>query len=197
MGYLRPGERRMNGIAFRDIELRDLAQYRHWKHPDREHHKFNGPYFRKDSEAELDARMHELASRLRNGEREALTDRRLVVDDVTDELIGEVNWYWKSEETLWMEVGVVIFNEAYWGRGIGAVVLGRWMDEIFRGFPQLVRLGLTTWSGNTRMMRLAEKIGLRKEAVYRKARIVDHEYYDSVSYGILREEWEDLKSQCK
>jgi len=117
-----------------------------------------------------------------------------VVDDVTDELIGEVNWYWKSEEPLWMEVGVVIFNEAYWGRGIGAVVLGRWMDEIFHGFPQLVRLGLTTWSGNARMMGLAEKIGLRKEAVYRKARIVDHEYYDSVSYGILREEWEDSRS---
>ena len=39
------------------------------------------------------------------------------------------------------------------------------------------------------MMKLAEKIGLRKEAVYRKARIVDNQYYDAVSYGILKEEW--------
>jgi putative hydrolase of HD superfamily len=48
---------------------------------------------------------------------------------------------------------------------------------------------MTTWSGNTRMMHLAEKLGFVKEAVYRKARIVNGIYYDSVSYGILREEW--------
>jgi len=187
----------MSDIAFRKLELKDLAQYRHWQHPDREHHRFNGPYFRKESEAELAVRLDELASRLGQGEADVLPGKRLVVDAGTDELVGEVNWYWKSEETLWMEVGVVIFNEARWGRGLGTVVLERWMDEVFRTFPRLVRLGLTTWSGNTRMMRLAERLGLRKEAVFRKARIVDHEYYDSVSYGILREEWEDLKSQCK
>jgi putative hydrolase of HD superfamily len=39
------------------------------------------------------------------------------------------------------------------------------------------------------MMRLAEKLGFIKEAVYRKARIVNNEYYDSISYGILKEEW--------
>ncbi len=41
------------------------------------------------------------------------------------------------------------------------------------------------------MMALAEKLGFKKEAEYRKARIVDGQYYDSVSYGILREEWYD------
>lgn len=50
-------------------------------------------------------------------------------------------------------------------------------------------IGSVTWSGNLRMMRLAEKLELKKEAVYRKARIVDRTYYDSVSYGILRDEW--------
>jgi putative hydrolase of HD superfamily len=29
--------------------------------------------------------------------------------------------------------------------------------------------------------------------VYRKARIVDGKHYDSVSYGILREEWEEIQ----
>ena len=185
----------MSDIAFRKLELKDLAQYRRWLHPDRAHHRFNGPYFRKESEAELEARLDELASRLGQGEADVLTGKRLVVDAVTDELIGEVNWYWKSEETLWMEVGLVIFSEARWGTGLGTLVLGRWMDEIFRAFPRIVRLGLTTWSGNARMMRLAEKLGLRKEDVFRRARIVDDVYYDSVSYGVLREEWKDLRSQ--
>jgi len=64
-----------------------------------------------------------------------------------------------------------------------------WIDETFDQNPKLIRLGLSTWSGNERMINLAEKIGLKREAVYRKARIVDKQYYDSVSYGILKEEW--------
>ena len=39
-------------------------------------------------------------------------------------------------------------------------------------------------------MKLAEKLGMKKEAVYRKARIVDNKYYDSLSYGILRQRWD-------
>ena len=92
-----------------------------------------------------------------------------------------------------MEVGIVIFNENYWGKGIGQVALKLWIDEIFNQNPQLVRLGLTTWSGNKRMMNLSEKLGFKKEAVYRQARIVDNQYYDSVSYGILKDEWKLLK----
>ena len=42
------------------------------------------------------------------------------------------------------------------------------------------------------MMKLAEKLGLKKEAIYRKARIVESEYYDSISYGVLKEEWDKL-----
>lgn len=47
------------------------------------------------------------------------------------------------------------------------------------------------------MMNLAEKLGLKKEAVYRKARIVDKKYYDSISYGILKEEWKEINSKEK
>ena len=91
-----------------------------------------------------------------------------------------------------MEVGIVIFNDDYWGHGIGYDVLNMWIDEIFSQNRKLIRIGLSTWSGNERMMKLAEKVGLKKEAVYRKARIVDNKYYDSVSYGILKEEWQVL-----
>ena len=91
-----------------------------------------------------------------------------------------------------MEIGIIIFNDCYWGHGIGHKALKMWIDEIFDKNPKLIRLGLTTWSGNERMIKLSETIGLKKEAVYRKARIVDNQYYDSVSYGILKEEWKML-----
>jgi RimJ/RimL family protein N-acetyltransferase len=182
----------MNEILLRNIELKDLASYRYWKDPAHEHHRYNGPYFKRMSGPELDDFIDELASRLRDHAADALPGRKMVVDLWTDDLIGEVNWYWKSEETRWMEVGLVIFDNRYWGKGLGASILVRWMDELFERFPDLVRLGLTTWSGNARMMHLATKVGLVQEACYRKARIVDDEYYDSLSYGILREEWQAL-----
>lgn len=63
------------------------------------------------------------------------------------------------------------------------------MDDVFEEKKQIVRLGLTTWSGNIGMIRLAKKLGMKKEATYRNARIVNGEYFDAVSYGVLREEW--------
>lgn len=39
------------------------------------------------------------------------------------------------------------------------------------------------------MIRLAAKLGFQEEARFRKARIVNGEYYDGLGYGILREEW--------
>jgi len=177
-------------IVLRELELKDLEDYFYWNLPSREFHKFNGPYYRKRSEEELRKHIGELKLLLLEGEKNALKNKKIIANKDTDEIIGSVNWYWKSQETLWMEIGIVVFNDEYWGHGIGYKALRMWIDKVFAQNPKLIRIGLSTWSGNERMMKLAEKIGLKREAVYRKARIVDNQYYDSVSYGILKEEWQ-------
>ncbi len=182
-------------IVLRELELKDLEAYQYWNHPSREFHKYNGPYYGKKDERELKDYVEELRSFLKKGAKDVLQNKKIIAEKETDELIGEVNWYWKSEETLWMEVGVVLFNENYWGKGIGFAAMTMWIDELFARRPELVRIGLSTWSGNIRMMKLAEKLGLKKEAVYRNARIVEGQYYDSVSFGILKEEWQALRGQ--
>ena len=45
------------------------------------------------------------------------------------------------------------------------------------------------------MMRCAEKLGMQQEARIRKVRYYQGEYYDSVKYGVLREEWQTLIQQ--
>ena len=184
-------------IVLRELEIKDLEDYLYWNHPSREFHKFNGPYYGKSNEEELCNHIEELKVILVKGENNSIKNIRIIANIDTDEIIGRVNWYWKSEETLWMEIGIVIFNDDYWGWGIGYKALRMWVDETFDQNPKLIRLGLSTWSGNGRMMNLAEKLGFIKEAVYRKARIVDNQYYDSVSYGILKEEWQTLRSSIK
>ncbi|MEL6660820.1 MAG: GNAT family protein, partial [Bacteroidota bacterium] len=147
------------------------------------------PYFRKQTKEEVEKEVESIATELAQGNPDPLPDRRMIVN-AKDELLGEVNWYWKSEETNWLEIGLVIFDENNWGQGIGYKALRQWINVMFQQRPEVVRIGLTTWSGNTGMMRLAEKLGLEQEACYRKARIVAGKYYDSLSYGILRAEWE-------
>lgn len=75
---------------------------------------------------------------------------------------------------------------------MGYEAFGLWTEYLFQKMPELVRLDLRTWSGNLGMMRLAEKLGYQREAVFRKARIVKGKYYDGIGYGILREEWETM-----
>ncbi len=177
-------------IKLRALEDKDLEQYRFWNLPDKKHHDYNGPYFGRLTDVELDVKIKTMKRKFEAGEA-VMPHAKAIVDEKTDELIGTVSKYFKSKETDWMEIGVVVFNENYWGKGIGYKALKLWTTEIFELYPSFVRLGLTTWSGNKRMMALAEKLGFKKEAEYRKARIVDGQYYDSVSYGILREEWYD------
>ena len=49
--------------------------------------------------------------------------------------------------------------------------------------------GMSTWSGNARMIKVAEKIGMKEEARVRQARMVDGKYFDAIKMGILRSEW--------
>ena len=113
----------------------------------------------------------------------------IIVDDV---IIGTVNYYWENELTKWLEAGIGIYRSEYWNGGYGTEALSLWVEHLFRTLD-IPRVGITTWSGNERMMRAAEKIGMILEGRLRKCRYYNGHYYDSIRMGILREEWEEKK----
>lgn len=107
-----------------------------------------------------------------------------------DNIIGIVTAYWiDGDIRKWLEVGIVIYDNNYWGKGVGSLVLTDWLKEMFTLFPHLPHIGFTTWSGNKGMMEVGEKIGMTLEATIRKVRYVNNQYYDSIKYGVLREEF--------
>lgn len=114
--------------------------------------------------------------------------------EVNGELIGMVSYYWEHKPSLWLEMGILIYEPKFWSGGYGTKALTMWIDHLFKEMP-LVRVGLTTWSGNERMIRVAEKLGMTMEARIRKVRYWNGIYYDSIRMGMLREEWEIHKSQ--
>jgi RimJ/RimL family protein N-acetyltransferase len=91
-----------------------------------------------------------------------------------------------------METGIVLYDSRYWSGGYGTEAFSMWIDYLFTHLD-VVRLGISTWSGNERMIRLARKIGMVEEGRIRKARMVRGEYFDSVKMGLLREEWEQMR----
>lgn len=103
-------------------------------------------------------------------------------------LIGSLSRHWVDEKTRWMEVGIVIYDAGYWRGGYGSDALRQWLVQTFADYPELAHLGLTTFSGNPGMMRAAAKAGMTQEACIRKVRYWQGVYYDSVKYGVLREE---------
>jgi acetyltransferase, GNAT family len=103
--------------------------------------------------------------------------------------IGMVSKSWINEATRWLEIGIVIYDEQWWNQGIATKALKMWITAIFDEIDVLEHVGMTTWSGNQAMMVVAEKIGFLKEGQIRKVRYYQGHYYDSLKYGVLREEW--------
>lgn len=174
-------------VSIRSINTNDLKAYEHWCQPMHAYHTFDGPYYPKKSSDEISIFIHELKEKLQLRE-DALPQRKMIVDP-NGNLLGEVSYTWRSKETNWMEIGIVIFDESYWGRGLGTQALKLWITELFKEHAEIVRIGFSTWSGNLGMVKLAAKLGMKQEACYQNARIVRGQYYDSVSFGLLRDEW--------
>lgn len=85
------------------------------------------------------------------------------------------------------EVGYVL-NPDFKGRGYAPEALRRVMEFGFREL-ELHRMEARIMEGNTASMRVAEKCGMRREAVHRGAMLIKGAYRTIVEYAILEEEF--------
>lgn len=178
----------MNQIELRHIKEHDLESI--WRggfrQEEPEWSKYNGPYFE-------DYRVYMSLNEFHaSNVAEFLLSDRVCGIWYQGRLVGMVSRYWESLKTRWMEIGIIIYDETVWGQGVGHSALRQWITQTFVVFPELQHLGLTTWSGNPGMIRLSEKLGLNLEARIPQVRYWQGTYYDSVKYGILRDDWEAL-----
>jgi len=169
-----------NQVKIRPARLHELKLIHSLVTSNDEWTKFNGPYF-PYSYPSLEQFEKSSFQQLIIGSNSQL----VTVDDIP---VGSVSCYWECEETRWLEAGVVIYNAEYWGQGVAASAVRLWISYLFEN-KEIERVGLTTWSGNPRMMSLALKLGFQQEAKLRKVRYYQGEYCDSLKYGVLRSEW--------
>ncbi|MCL2593301.1 MAG: GNAT family N-acetyltransferase [Defluviitaleaceae bacterium] len=175
-------------VTLRLAETKDLEACYYWEYEEekQEAAKWNGPfYIRKEiTQAEFIEKWenYEILPNVPG----------LLIIEVDGELIGIVDADWVDKNSNWLEAGIIIYKPEYWGGGYGTEAFKLFIDYLFTN-TSLHRLGMSTWSGNIRMMKAAKKIGMVEEARILQARIVDGKYYDAIKMGILRGEWELLK----
>ncbi len=176
-------------IRLRDFRAEDLDDYAKWLAPGQEWQRWDGPYFGPPMLESIREHIAAVREGVETGNWEEHRWRVVIADDDSDRLMGVVSRYWISEESNWLAVGIDLYDPQSWGKGIGTEALRRWCSYLFVDFPEIERLDLRTWSGNERMMRLAERLGFKLEARFRNARRVEGKRYDALGYGILRSEW--------
>lgn len=146
--------------------------------------QWNGPYFHDQLPTQ-----HDFETII--GPRDWLIRQHNWVIMRDNQIVGSVNWHFVDGDLQrWLEVGITIYDQAHWGEHIGRIALTQWLTHLFAEVTTLPHIGLTTWSGNLRMMHVAEAIGLKQEARIPQVRFWQGQYYDSVKYGILRTDWQ-------
>jgi RimJ/RimL family protein N-acetyltransferase len=178
-------------LLLRESTREDVNELYYWKYEEKnqEAKKWNAPYIpdRKLTKEEY------MSSWKKEYELFPSVPRILAVI-IDEKALGTVSCYWVDKHTNWLETGIVIYDSDYWSGGYGTEAYSMWIDFLFESTP-LHRLGMSTWSGNIRMMKTAVKIGMSEEARIREARIVNGKYFDSIKMGILRREWESNRSK--
>lgn len=174
-----------NKIEIRPLKRTELAEF--WQlafsNPNAEWTKWNGPYFHD----QLPSRKAFLTT---VGPNEWLNNPYRWVIIFNHQIVGALSAYFDDGQIKrWLEVGITIYTSALWGNHIGTTALKLWLNHLFNDVTNLPHIGFTTWSGNKRMMALGEHIGMKLEGRIRQVRYWQGHYYDSVKYGILRDEW--------
>lgn len=177
----------MTEISLVRIDEKNLRKIRElgFREDQPEWKKWDGPYFVGDYQK------YESFDDFKAREGEFFLSDRLMAIIAKEKLVGVVTKYWEDERTRWLDIGITIYRKENWNQNIGTRALSLWIDEIFKTTEKLAHIGLVTWSGNQRMIKAAQKLGMKMEARIRKVRYYQNTYYDSLTFGILREEWKN------
>jgi len=102
-------------------------------------------------------------------------------------VIGQVNYMFKDGHDFQREIGYVI-NPAFGGQGYVHEALTAMVTHIF-GMGDVERVYAKIDARNTPSEKVAQRLGMRKEAHHIRDDFFKGEWTDSLIYAILKSEW--------
>lgn len=109
----------------------------------------------------------------------------------TYELIGDIGIHFIEPENLQVEIGYTLSMDCQ-GRGYAAEAVGSVINYLFNSLNKH-RIIASVDPRNTKSIALLDRIGMRKEAHFRKSVWFNEEWADDIIYAILKEEWINIK----
>lgn len=199
-------EIKFENITLRDMTESDIADYVRWFTTDTEWTKTDAPWetIEPNEEAERSVWQKHYES-VRNFNDS--THRRRFEIEYSGSHVGWVNSYTINEKFEWVSpgeaadgqanhiaIGIDICESDVWGKGIGTKAFRAFAGYNFKcGYSELYT---QTWSGNTRMIRLAEKLGFVECNRKAGSRIVKAKAYDALTFKLISTKQNNIICHC-
>jgi RimJ/RimL family protein N-acetyltransferase len=110
----------------------------------------------------------------------------------TDQLIGATGFHEIDFRCRHASFGIVLGDKSAWGKGYGTEATRLLLGYAFESL-NLNRVWLHVYEYNARALRVYDKLGFRREGVLRQHTYRDGRYWDTITMGILRDEWEQTR----
>jgi RimJ/RimL family protein N-acetyltransferase len=123
-------------------------------------------------------------------EEDALTRFAIVVGDTLIGWCGLFDW----DDALSLRMAITIGDKSYWGRGYGREALGLLVDYAFL-HRNAHKVWLEVHANNERAIRSYRSVGFIEEGRIRDNVWLDGKYVDELVMGILRSEWEEIRTR--
>ena len=166
-------------VILKTFGIEDIKDYRNWYSTETDWQKWDAPWIKRsfDENSIIEVRKSNMAK-----------DPIMTFEIYSKEKhLGWVNAYYMDDEYIPVEaktdkiaIGLDIPNSKYWSKGIGTEAL-----ELFINYLKssgLERIYIQTWSGNIRMIKLAEKLGFHEVNRYVNKRIVNDKKFDALTF---------------
>lgn len=102
--------------------------------------------------------------------------------------IGNIGLHDLDWENRRAQLGIIIGEKAYWGKGYGSDAIRAMIGWAFN-YLNLNRISLSVYAYNERAIRCYRKCGFQHEGTMRQARYTDGQYHDELVMGVLRDEF--------
>ena len=187
-------EIKFENIILRDMIESDIEDYVLWFTVEREWENWDAPWEKVDTDEETEraswqeyyASLKDLPDDVRRWKFEIEWNGRHI-GWVSSYMMDE-NYEWISADTIqpWQTVhraiGICICEPDVWGHGIGTNALRAFINYYFDS--GITELYTQTWSGNTRMIRCAAKLGFAECNRNVGTREVDGQKYDGLTFRL-------------
>lgn len=111
-----------------------------------------------------------------------------IIDKETGQHIGNIKIGNIHSRYLFADIGLIIGERAFWGKGIATEAIKQCVDFAFNTL-NLHRLYAGIYANNIGSIKAFEKAGFIKEGCERAKYLINNEWIDSYLYGIINENY--------